>query len=110
MKSGHSEKDIDKAFGKRAIINKRETLEKKSNRKQNNKIKFMTEYEPSLPNIYDIWRKKNHVLKNVSEWFAKTNTNTIDSSNIVFYGCYDCRTFVLFVNTRKKRVNIFLVL
>ena len=38
MKSGHSEKDIDKAFGKRAIITKRETLEKMSNRKQNNKI------------------------------------------------------------------------
>ena len=32
MKSGHSEKDIDKAFGMR------ETQEKMSNRKQNNKI------------------------------------------------------------------------
>ena len=99
MKSGHNEKDIDKAFGKRAIITKRGKLEKKSNRKQNNKIKFITEYEPSLPNICDIWRKRNHLLKNSSEWFTKTNTNTIDSSNIVFYGYYDCGRFVLFVNT-----------
>ena len=57
MKSGHSEKDIDKAFCKRATITRRETLKKKSNRKKNTKIKLITEYEPSLPNIYSIWRK-----------------------------------------------------
>ena len=33
VKSGHSEKDIDKAFSKRAIIPRREILKKKSNRK-----------------------------------------------------------------------------
>ena len=50
MKSGYSEKTIDKVFCKRATIPRRETLKKKSNGKQNNKMK--TEYEPSLPNIY----------------------------------------------------------
>ena len=114
MKSRHSEKDIDKAFCKRATIPRRETLKKKSNRKQNNKIKFITEYEPFLPNIYSIWRKTNHLLKNneelnnifknsvkdfqivyrkggknIKEWLANTNINTIDPSNIVSYGCYD---------------------
>ena len=110
MKSGHSEKEIDKAFCKRAPIPRRETLNKKSNRKQYNKIKF--EYEPS---IYSIWRKTNHLLKNneelkiifkngvkdfqivhrkggknIKEWLANTNINTIDSSNIVSYGFGDC--------------------
>ena len=51
MKSGHSEKDMNKAFYKRATMPRRKTLKKKSKRKQNNKIKFITEYEPSFPNI-----------------------------------------------------------
>ena len=38
MKPGHSEKDIEKAFCNRTPIPRRETLKKKSNRKQNNKI------------------------------------------------------------------------
>ena len=38
MKSRHSNKDIDKAFQKRATIPRRETLK--------NKTKFITEYEP----------------------------------------------------------------
>ena len=54
MKSGHSEKDTDKAFRKRTTIPRRETLKKKSNRKQNNKIKLKTEYEPPLSNTYNI--------------------------------------------------------
>ena len=65
MKSGHSEKDIDKAFSNRATIHRRETLKKKSNKKQNNKITFTAKYEPSLPNIYNIWRKTNEELKNI---------------------------------------------
>ena len=40
MKSGYSEKTIDKVFCKRATIPRRETLKKKSNGKQNNKIKL----------------------------------------------------------------------
>ena len=67
MKSGHSEKDIDKPFCQRATIPRRETLKKKSNRKHNNKIKFITEYEPYLPNIYSSWRKNNHLLRNNEE-------------------------------------------
>ena len=67
MKSGPSEKDTDKSFRQRATIPRRETLQKKSNRKRNNKIKFITEYEPSLPNIYSIWRKNNLLLKNNEE-------------------------------------------
>ena len=63
MRSGHSEKDIDKDFCKRLTITTRETLKKKLNRKQNNKIKFINEYEPSFPNIYSVWRKTNHLLK-----------------------------------------------
>ena len=66
MKSGHSEKDIDIAFCKREKITRRETSNK-AKRKQNNKIKFITEYEPSLPNIYSIWRKTNHLLKHNEE-------------------------------------------
>ena len=62
MKSGHSEKDIDKAFRKRTTIPRRETLKKKSNRKQNNKIKLKTEYEPPLSNTYNIWRKNDYLL------------------------------------------------
>ena len=34
MKSGHSEKDIDTAFCKRATIPRRETLKKKSKKKE----------------------------------------------------------------------------
>ena len=45
MKFGHSEKDIDQAFCKRPNIPRTVILKKKSNRKQNNKIKFITEYE-----------------------------------------------------------------
>ena len=103
-------KDIDKAFCKRATISRREILKKKSNRKQNKKIKFVTESEPFLPNIYSIWRKTNYLVKNneelknifknsvtyfqivyrkggknFKEWLANTNINTIESS-IVCYG------------------------
>ena len=42
MKSGYSEKDIDKVFHKRATIPRRKTLKKKSNKKQNNEIKLIT--------------------------------------------------------------------
>ena len=116
MKSGNSEKDIHNSFCHRRTIPRRKTLKKKSNRKHNNKIKFITEYEPSLPNVYSIWRKNNHLLKNsielknifkngvkdfeivyrkggknIKEWLANMNINTIDSSNIISYGCYDCR-------------------
>ena len=65
--SRHSEKDIDETFFKRTTIPTREALKKKSNRKQDNKIRFITEYEPSLPHIYNIWRKTNHLLKNNEE-------------------------------------------
>ena len=66
--SRHSEKDIDKTFFKRTTIPTREALKKKSNGKQDNKIRFITEYEPSLPNIYNIWRKTNHLLKIMKNW------------------------------------------
>ena len=92
MKSGHSEKDIDNAFSNRFLKNRRETLKKKTNKKRNDKIKFITEYEPSLPDIYTIWQKNSHLLKNneelknifktmlrISNWYiekeAKTSTN-----------------------------------
>ena len=108
-------KDIDKAFCKRVTIRRREILKKKSNRKQNKKIKLVTKSEPFLPNIYSIWRKTNYLLKNneelenifkntikyfqivyrkgdknFKEWLAHTNINTIGSS-IVCYGCYVLR-------------------
>ena len=67
MKSRHSEKDIDKVFCKRAAIPRTETLKTKSNRKQNNKMKFITEYGQSLPNFYNMRRKANHFLKNNEE-------------------------------------------
>ena len=130
MKSGHSEKD--KAFCKRATIPTRETLKKKSNRKQNNKIKFMADYEPSLPNIYSIWRKTNHLLKNneklknifkngvkdfqivykkegknIKEWLANTNINTIDSSNLVSYGYYDCGRNCISCKYLKEKSEYF---
>ena len=64
MKYGHNAKDIDKVFCKRAITSSTETLKKKSNRKRNNKIRFITAHEPSLPNIYNTWRKTNHLKNN----------------------------------------------
>ena len=67
MKSGHSEKDTDNAFCNRFLKSRRETLKKKTNQKRNDKIKFITEYEPSLPDIYTIWRKNTHLLKNNEE-------------------------------------------
>ena len=115
MRSGHSEKDIDIDFCKRVTIPRRETLKKKLNRQENNKIKFVNEYEPSFLNIYSILRKTNQLFKimknwknifkiclqdfqiqykkggkNTKEWLANTNINTIYSRNIVSYGCYDC--------------------
>ena len=107
-------------------------MKKKPNRKQNNKIKFITEYETSLPNIYSIWRKTNHLLKNneelksifkngikdfqivyrkggknIKEWLTNTNINTIDSSNIVSYGCYDGRNCVDCKYLKEKHEYIF---
>ena len=29
-------------------------------------------------------------VKNIKELLTNTNINTIDSSNIISYGCYDC--------------------
>ena len=82
-------------------------IEKKSNKKQNNKIKFIAEYEPSLPNIYDIWRKNNHLLKNVNEWLVNTNTNTKDLSNIVSHGCFDCGKNLIFCKYLKEKGKYF---
>ena len=56
-----SEKDTDIAFCRRVTINRRERSKKKPKRKQNNKMKFITEYEPSLPNICRIWGKTNRL-------------------------------------------------
>ena len=64
MKYGHNAKDVDKVFWKRAMTPSRETPEKKSNRKRNNKIKFITAYEPPLPNIYNTWRKTSQLKNN----------------------------------------------
>ena len=116
IKSGHQANDIDKAFCERSLIPRRETLKKKERKKHNNnKIKFITEYEPSLPNIYNIWRKNSNLLtrneelkrifkngikdfqivyrkggKNIKEWLASPNINTMDSSIKESYGCYGC--------------------
>ena len=116
IKSGHNENDINKAFCERSLIPRKETLKKKSRKiYDSNKIKFITEYEPSLPNIYNTWRKHSHLLtrneelkrifkngikdfqvvyrrggKNIKEWLASPNINTIDSSVTESYGCYDC--------------------
>ena len=90
-------------------------MKKKTNKKRNDKIKFITEYEPSFPDIYTIWRKNSHLLKNneelknifkndvkdfqlvyrkggknIKEWLCSTNINTIDYSNIVHYECNSC--------------------
>ena len=67
VKSGNSEKDIDKAFSKRATIPRREILKKKWKRKQNYEIKSVTEYELSLPHIYSLSRKTKHLLENNEE-------------------------------------------
>ena len=107
-------------------------MKKKSNRKQKSNIKFITEYEPFLPNIYSIWRKTNHLLKNneelknifkngvknfqivyrkggknIREWLANTNINTIGSSNIVSYGCYDCGRNCIDCKYLKEKVEYF---
>ena len=91
-------------------VNKLKTNEK-------NKIKFLTEDEPSLPNIYNRCRKTSLLLKSyeelrnifktsvrdfqmmywkwgkiIKESLPNTNINTRDSSNIVSYGWYNCGT------------------
>ena len=129
MKSRQSEKDIDKVFCKRAAIPRTETLKTKSNRKQNNKMKFITEYGQSLPNFYNMRRKANHFLKNNEElknifkkgvkgkrivyrkgdknikvWLNNTIINTIDSSNIISYYCYDCGSNFIDCKYLKEKV------
>ena len=49
--------------------------------------------------------------KNIKQWLANTNINTIDSSNIVLYGCYDCgRNCINCKYLKEKSENIFVVL
>ena len=129
MKSGHSEKDIDNAFCNRFLKNRRETLKKKTNKKRNGKIKFIAEYEPSLQDIYTIWRKNSHLLKNneelknifkndfkdfqlvyikggrnIKERLCSTNFNTLDYSNIVHCDCNSCgRNSIDCKNTWKEK-------
>ena len=129
MKCGHSEKDTNSAFCKTATRTKKETLKKKPKRKQNNKIKFITEYGPSLPNIYSIWRitnklKNNEELKNMFKNSVKQCIEMevkiskggqlaqilIPKTQVILsHYCYDCGRTGSILNTRKKRVNTFIL-
>lgn len=109
-------------------VNKLKTNEK-------NKIKFLTEHEPSLPNIYNRCRKTSLLLKSNEElrnilrkaleifkWcienevkLSKSNYLTqilIQEIQVIFFLMVDTiveRT-VSIVNTWMKRVNIFIVM
>ena len=47
---------IDKRFCKKSLIPRVKNLEKR-NQRNNINIKLKMEYEPSLPNIENVWRK-----------------------------------------------------
>ena len=61
MKSGHSENDTDNSFCQGTIIPRRKTLRNKSNRKYDNKIKF-------------IYLNMNHPYVIISDYGERTTT------------------------------------
>ena len=63
--------------------NRRETLKKKTNKNRNDEIKFITEYEPSLPDIYTIPQKNSHVLKN-NEQLKNIFKNDVKDFQLVY--------------------------
>ena len=48
--------------------------------------------------------------KNIEEWLAKPNTNIIDSSNIVSYGCYDCGRNCIDCKCLQEKGEYFIVM
>ena len=65
LKSGHDERKIDKAFIKKAGVKRSDVLNKSGQRNNmSNKTFFVTEFEPSLPDIQAVWRKNEHLIKN----------------------------------------------
>ena len=116
LKSGHDTNKIDRAFIKRASMKRSELLQKEKRLNSfKNKTLFVTEFEPSFPNVHSVWRKHEHLLKNddtlrkvfpngtkdfnvafkrggknIKEWVAGSAVNTIDRAEDVTYECNSC--------------------
>ena len=68
MKSGHSETKIDQAFCKIAGTPRQQILQSKTKvADTRNKTRFITAYEPSFPDIYKVFKKYEHLIKNDTE-------------------------------------------
>ena len=118
LKSGHDSRSIDNAFLKRASTKREDLLNKEKDRIETSSKKFfVTDYEPSFPSVYTVWRKNEHLLKNdpnlrkafpngvsdfkvtfrrggknIKEWIASPTLNTFDSSieEVNTPQCTDC--------------------
>ena len=102
MKSGHSEQTIDRAFCKIACIPRQQILEKRNKKEDVRKrIRLITNYKPSFPDIYKTFRKYESLIrtdpelheifpdgskhfqvvykrggKNIKEWIASPKINS----------------------------------
>ena len=117
MKSGHSSDNIDKLFCQKSLVKRSETLKRKDKiQPRKEKRYFVTEFEPSFPDIKAVWRKYDHILKNdpelkeifpngvknfqlvykrggknIKELIASPTINKFDSSNeTIQSGCFSC--------------------
>ena len=68
LKSGYNEQNINEKFINLAVKKKRSHIlkdnEQKKQQKTFQKYRFVTEYEPSFPDIRKAFRKFDHILKN----------------------------------------------
>ena len=68
LKSGYNEQNINEKFINLAVKKKRSHILKdngeKKQQKTFRKYRFVTEYEPSFPDIRKAFRKFDHILKN----------------------------------------------
>ena len=116
LKSGHESKNIDRAFLQRASLKRSDVLNKERQEKSiAKKSFFVTEYEPSFPNIHAVWRKHDHLLKNdeelrrifpngskdfqvtykrgaknIKEWLASPLLNTMEGTDDRKFSCEKC--------------------
>ena len=72
-----------------------------------NNEELKNRFQNGVKDFQIVYRKGG---KNIKKWLANTNINNIDSSNIVFYGCYDCgrsciEYFYSYITKRRYKVR-----
>ena len=133
IKSGHDKKKIDKAFIKRATMKRADVLNReRRTRSVTNKTLFVVDFEPSFPDVYTVWRKHEHLLrddsvlktvfpngvrdfkvaykrggKNIKEWLASPIINTLDSMDEPFYECTGCQNNCIDCNYLRDKGEYF---